>query len=466
MRSDELGMVISSFIMGKEGESLGDQLDTDTIEASINDQPSVVMEYDLINYINNGLPNLAKTTSNETHYFDKQSGGQPVVRRTGYVYFDGNGQPILKKLQAEPGIALRENADGTVTEVDTTPNPRWIGNGRTILNNKGKPVRQYEPYFSTSFEFEDARELVERGVTSVIQYDSAGRVIRTDEPDGTFTKVVFNAWTRQSFDRNDTVLDSQWYRDRIIKPVASIATPEQIDAANKAAAHANTPGTAYLDSMGRSFLSVADNGSFGKYRTSTRMDIQGNQLEITDAAGNKVMEFTYDMLGSPLYHRSMDAGERWIVRDTMGRLMRSWDNRSHRFRYEYDRLHRPLRIFMQQGAASEINTEKMIYGEGLADAKARNLRGRSYQHYDAAGLVTNKTIDFKGNEVEGNRQLLKNYKDNADWNVLTATDLEDEVFLLPNYLRCVQPGHPADYARQQCDPSRIQRFRSTAVRFC
>jgi hypothetical protein len=28
---------------------------------------------------------------------------------------------VMKKVQAEPGIALQENADGTVTKVDTTP---------------------------------------------------------------------------------------------------------------------------------------------------------------------------------------------------------------------------------------------------------------------------------------------------------------------------------------------------------
>jgi hypothetical protein len=227
----------------------------------------------------------------------------------------------MKKAQAEPGLALQENEDGTVVEVNTAPEVRWIGNGRTIVNNKGSVVKQYEPYFSTNFEFEDAKLLVERGVTAIITYDSAGRAIRTDMPDGTFSKVEFDSWMQRSFDQNDTVLESQWYKDRITAPVAGIATPEQIDAANKAAAHANTPTLVYLDSLGRSFLAIADNASGVKFKTTTKTDIEGNTRTVTDARGNIVMQYKYDMLGAQLYSSSMDAGERWIINDVMGKQL-------------------------------------------------------------------------------------------------------------------------------------------------
>ena len=68
-----------------------------------------------------------------------------------------------------------------------TQNPRWVGSGRTVLNNKGKPVKQYEPYFSSVFEYETEVELLETRVTSVITYDGLGRVIRTDQPDGSLS---------------------------------------------------------------------------------------------------------------------------------------------------------------------------------------------------------------------------------------------------------------------------------------
>jgi len=430
VRSDEMGMVVSTFLMGKEGENKGDPIDTATPEISPDDQPTTVLEYELFNFRDAAKPNLIKTMVREKHYYDSLQDGGEVVWQTTYAYSDGNGNTIMQKTEAEPGIALQENEDGTVTEVDTTPNLRWVGNGRTILNNKGKPVKRFEPYFSTTFEFEDAKELVERGVTPVITYDAAGRVTRTDNPDGTFVKVEFDPWMQRSFDPNDTVLESQWYKDRITAPVAGIATPEEIDAATKAAAHAGTPDLLYLDSLGRAFLSVIDNGNGQKFRTFTEADIEGNLRKATDAAGNVVMQHKYDMLGAQLYTNSMDAGERWILNDVMGRLLRGFDSRDHRFRYEYDRLHRPVKIFVQQGSAAEINTEKIIYGEGIVGDKQSNLRGKPYRQYDASGIATTVRLDFKGNSLEGNRQLLKNYKENADWNVLTETeaDLDPAIF--------------------------------------
>ena len=49
---------------------------------------------------------------------------------------DSQGSVLLKRAQAEP-----ETVGGPL---------RWIVNGKTVLNNKGKAVKQYEPYFSTN----------------------------------------------------------------------------------------------------------------------------------------------------------------------------------------------------------------------------------------------------------------------------------------------------------------------------
>lgn len=426
MRTDELGMVISTFVMGKPDESKGDLMDTTTVEASVNDRPSAALEYDLFNYKYNNKPNVVKTTVCETHYFESIQTGKPVVFQNSYAYSDGNGAVIMSKMQAEPGMALQENEDGTVVEVDTTPNLRWIGNGRTIQNNKGKAVKQYEPYFSTTFEFEDSKQLVERGVTPVITYDSAGRAIRTDLPDGTFIKTEFDSWIQKNFDQNDTVLESQWYKDRIILPVAGVATSEEIAAANKAAAHANTPSIAYLDSLGRNFLAVVDNGSAGKLKTTTETNTEGNLCKITDARGNIVMQYKYDMLSAQLYHSSMDAGERWIVNDVIGKPLRAFDSRNHVFRHEYDNLHRPVKSFVKTGNGTEINTEKIIYGEGLPNDKSLNMRGKSYQHFDSAGMTVNAGYDFKGNPLQTTRQLCNDYKNDIDWN--TNPLMEQAIF--------------------------------------
>ena len=139
-----------------------------------------------------------------------------------FEYSNGLGQVVMKKAQAEPGKAKQVlvNADDsyTITEVNTAElNPkqlRWIGNGRTILNNKGNAVKQYEPYFSVTHQYEDLKELVETGVTPLLYYDAMGRLMKTEMPDGTFSKTEFDSWQQSVYDENDTILDSSWYHDR------------------------------------------------------------------------------------------------------------------------------------------------------------------------------------------------------------------------------------------------------------
>ena len=369
----------------------------------------------------------------------------PVKSQTSYTYYCGSGKEVMRKVQAEPGKALQENEDGTVTEVDTTPNLRWVGNGRTLINNKGKPVKQYGPYFSATSEFEDAKQLVERGPTVIIYYDAAGRVIKTEFPDGTFSKVEFDAWKQITFDAVDTVLESQWYVDRNApQPTDSRPDDPAQRAAWLSAILAETPATAYTDSLGRTFLTVQHNRTFkiddvtkkaanisdAFYKTSTELDIESNLRSITDARGNTVMQYKYDMLGNQLYSLSMDAGERWMVNDVMGKPMKSWDSRNHIFRYEYDRLHRPIKTYVTTGDAAEINFGKIIYGdvygEDAETNKAPNLRGKVYQQFDAAGIVTNVNYDFKGNLVESSRQLCKDYKNDIDWN--SNHEMENDIF--------------------------------------
>ena len=61
--------------------------------------------------------------------------GEESLLQVAIEYSDGLGTVLVKKAQAEP-------LPGRSTL-------RWIGSGKTALNNKGKPVKQYEPYFST-----------------------------------------------------------------------------------------------------------------------------------------------------------------------------------------------------------------------------------------------------------------------------------------------------------------------------
>jgi hypothetical protein len=121
----------------------------------------------------------------------------------------------------------------------------------------------------------------------------------------------------------------------------------------------------------------------------------------------------------------MDAGDRWLLADVMGKPVAVWDSRLQLFTYEYDALHRALNLLVNTGAGDKIY-EQYRYGEGLAGDKSMNLRGKIYQHYDTAGLVTNQAFDFKGNKLGSTRSLLKDYTTSPDWSANPT--LEAEVF--------------------------------------
>lgn len=122
---------------------------------------------------------------------------------------------------------------------------------------------------------------------------------------------------------------------------------------------------AHLDTLGRTFLIIADNGADGQYRTYTQLDIEGNPLVIIDARGRKALVSAFDMLSQKLYSKSMDAGERWMLNDVAGKPFRSWDSRGHVLRMTYDALQRPTQLFVRKGNGAEMLVERTVYGEGI-----------------------------------------------------------------------------------------------------
>lgn len=113
--------------------------------------------------------------------------------------------------------------------------------------------------------------------------------------------------------------------------------------------------------------------------TRADLDIEGNLRKVTDARGNAVMEYKYDMLGNKVYQCNMDAGQRWILMNIMGNLLRTWDERNHEFQYFYDILHRPTHSKVLGGDGDNFLNhivDRRFYGETENDSELKNLRGR------------------------------------------------------------------------------------------
>jgi len=464
-RFDALGMLAGTAVRGKatgvvEGDSF-DDFKADLTSAQLKDFFDSITPRTLaishlgtattrIVYDLERVPACAASIARETHVSDLAQGQQMKVQ-LHFVYSDGFGREAQTKAQAEPG-PLDPNAPGS-----PVLDPRWVGTGAKVFNNKGKPVRQYEPFFSATPAF----GIETQGVSSTLFYDPVGRAVSTLHPNHTFEKVVFDPWQQTTWDVNDTVTfdpkadpdvgeffsllpDADylptWYQQRVNDGKG----PDEKAAADKAAIHADTPTVAHFDTLGRTFLTIADNGkdangSDQKYRTRTVLDIEGNHRQVIDALDRIVMQYDYDMLGTRLHQASMEAGERWMLNDATGKPIRAWNSRKYAFRTEYDALRRPLRSYVQGGDPAEANPkvlaheivfERTIYGDstdtGLSELQQRqaNLRGKVFRHFDDAGIVSTDLYDFKGNPLHSSRQFAADYKNAPDWSQNPALEAE------------------------------------------
>lgn len=501
---DVLGMVVGTAVMGKangpvEGDLLDASFQSDLTQVQLNAffasprQPSVSpteseatpivhellgnatsrIVYDLDRFQRVGESPVAATVVRETHVRDLAPGLQSKLQ-VSFSYSDGFGREIQKKIQAEPGPVPRRNADGTIIvgadgQPEMTPNdvsPRWVGSGWTIFNNKGKPVRQFEPFFTDRHPFEfDVRI----GVSPVLFYDPVERVVATLHPNHTWEKVVFDPWRQETWDVNDTTLLVDPKADRNVGqffrrlteseylptwqalrtdpihlaeftaryPDATVRTNET-RAAEKTAVHAATPSIAHADSLGRTFLTIAHNKfKYSNtppadppieefYRTRIIIDIEGNQREVIDAKDRIVMRYDYDMLGNRIHQASMEAGDRWMLNDVSGQPLYAWDSRNQLFHSSYDQLRRPVASRLREGAGSELMVGRTVYGESQPNPEANNLRGKVVRIFDQAGIVTTDAYDFKGNLLRSQRQLAREYKTALNWGV--SPELEQETF--------------------------------------
>lgn len=433
---DELGLVKAMALEGKAGNNAlqGEEADDLLGLKEISDNAETQLIQGFFELANTAAPNvcnyaqlqqiarslLGNATTRMVYDFSKQPTVVATITREqhakqnpnnsplqiSFEYTDGLSNLAMKKVQAEAGMVKAPDD----TEIDTGNQLRWVGNGRTVLNNKGNPIKQYEPYFSTTPAYENDPAWVQQGVTPILYYDGAGRNVQTELPNGTFIKVLFDAWKQWTYDVNDTVLDSQWYAQR---QTLANNDPEK-KAAQKSTGHANTPSLLITDTLGRPILGIDHNrwedasGDTKEelYYTTSELDIEGNALSLSDARGNVVMAWRYDLLGHRVAQTSMDAGKRWMLHNVLGNPVKVWDERQHEFSFEYDDLHRPTRSFLQTTASSTpLLTEVMEYGEHHPAAHANNLRGQVWRRRDGSGQITHVRFNFQGQLLEIQKQM-------------------------------------------------------------
>lgn len=439
-RFDALGRVVETYALGKasldEGDLWPSALDTAT--------PGAIFSYSLTA----STPQTFVATEPVWAKAQVRTVARGEDFEEAVVYSDGFGRELLTKTRVEP--------DPADLETD-----RWIGSGRTVFNNKGLPVKQYEPYFSTSSAYDAESALGAagfQGVTPVLRYDPMGRLVQTDLPDGTLTRTVFTAWSEEHWDANDLVEGSAWEAER--SGLASDHPKKQ--ALVKALVHRETPARVYLDTLARPVVSVGDNTVFGEtaelHATRVVLDIQSRQLEVVDAKGRRVQWQGFDMLGRALWTRMMESGggpgttsgaampdvlDTAVARalpDVAGQTLWKWTDRGYEFRDEYDTARRLVRVQVRRRDDPEeapsstvispeedwVTTEYLRYGEDAPDADDHNLRGQVWRVFDQAGMVASVAHDYRGNLIESTRRLTQAYTGAIDWTALAEATTEED----------------------------------------
>jgi RHS repeat-associated protein len=355
----------------------------------------------------------------------------PTDIQTAIVYSDGLGRAVQTKTLTD---------DGPLIEGAAPVSPRWLCSGWTVLNNKGQPVRQYEPLFTDQHRFELA---VARGVSAISLYDSASRAVAVILPDHSFQKTAFDPWTRAIWDGNDTV-DIDPATDVEVGPLVSrlpladyLPTWQQqhsdpaLGAKENAAvaaalAHKNTPTLQHIDSLGRTVLTVADNGGGELHAHRVLLDIAGNTLEVVDALDRVIERNQYDLLGRALRRQSMEAGERVQLPCIDDRSCVAWDSRAHRAHDTYDALRRPRATQVLNADPArpgiEVTVARMVYGESVPGAANDNVLTRVFKCFDGTGEVTTPSYDEAGNVLRVTRRFMLDAAQVPDWDVLAAAD--------------------------------------------
>jgi RHS repeat-associated protein len=388
---DPLGRVVAIAVFGADGEG-------DTLES-----PTETYEYDLDAWWNPDMgedPGPASVLSRKRETHDVAVGSTRWLERTDFT--DGAGNVVHSKEKCAPD--------------PVTDDPRWIGTGHIVLDNKGNVVKQYEPFFAANADYEFETEAASAGVASTVLYDPLGRAIQVDLPNGTRRRVSFTPWGTTTWDENDCSADGDLDGDPALLA--------------RAAAHVDTPAEVLFDAQGRPYktremlLVAVDPVPAVLATTTLTLDVAGNPLVVTDAIAVDTQTQAFDQLGRPIRTDGPDAGFTVALLDVAGQPVQVFRAGSLSTEHTYDMLRRRTHLTITDGIGTRV-VERNLYGETEGVPGTGYFKGRLYRQYDSAGVVTNTAFDFKGNLLGQERRFWGDIDDLVDWATLVSTEVGD-----------------------------------------
>lgn len=112
------------------------------------------------------------------------SGMAFVVDASGQLVLDGNGNPLMQ---------------------DTAPEGRWVVSGLVEYNNKGLPVRRYQPYFVDQPRYVNDTSVQQWGYADTLYYDPLNREREVVTALGYVQRQRYYPWFTVTEDLNDTL---------------------------------------------------------------------------------------------------------------------------------------------------------------------------------------------------------------------------------------------------------------------
>jgi RHS repeat-associated protein len=449
VRYDPLGVVVAATHYGHVGtapwgfapvSSLAyDQPVTlGTVIAAAGSSPQGVQDqtwYDLDAWSSSAQPTAVVSLIRERYVDDGAGGHGDDLVHVGVTYLDAFGRVLQRKVLVEDGPAIVRDAGGNIeTGPDGQPvlagsSPRWQASGHVAYDSKQRPIRVFEPFFTTRASYESDAILQALGTSTLSRYDVLGRPAGQDFADGTLTRRRYGAWQIDDSDQNDLVLDSPWGSLRQGLPLTD---PRRI-AFDEASPHAATARSTFLDSLGQECGVLERGGSTAPDRQLRRiLDIEGREIGVVDPRGLTSFAVLTDMQGGVVRQSSIDAGTSWHLADAYGREARVWDERGFVVARSHDLADRHTATDVTGGdgpTALDNRVEVFEYGDSLADragAAAGNLIGRVVTTKDGSGVTTVVRSDPAGRALAVQRQLRSRIDAEPDWR--TAEALEAERF--------------------------------------
>jgi YD repeat-containing protein len=257
------------------------------------------------------------------------------------------------------------------TKTETVSASQFIIAGQTQYNSRGLPQYKYVPRFTTN-----ALTVMDPVITSqprvTITYDAMGRVLKTTNPDGTYSNTEYDGWHTYQYDERGARKDFAYDAYGRVWRVREYWGYDGRSALYPALVYSIYAGTQYV------------------------YDSEGNLTSVIDT-NNNTTSISYDNLGRKKSMSDPDMGTWSYTYDLNGNLKTQTDAKSQVITFTYDALNR-LKTKVSGTAINVTYTYDDTVNSGFAKGRLSKVDytgGSTRFIYDLLGRETQsvKTID-------------------------------------------------------------------------